>query len=358
MEVRKDSYSVGPSLTGQLDLGDAIYKNLAARQLVKAADYKLESQRQDAVLAAAQGYFELAKARSSVEVAQEAVNISTNYSGQVQQAVEAGIGFRGDLLRVQVQTERNRIILRQAQEQQRIAAARLAQTLHLDVRVELVPATEELAPLSLVDADSTIDALVVRAVDARPELKESRALIRASQDAKRGAVYGPLVPTLGAQAFGGGLGGSKNGTPGTFGESEDYQFTLGWRIGPGGLFDQGRIHTSEARLRIVQLGEQKLLDEITREVVEGATRVRSQADQIATNQRAIQAASETLRLTQQRKEFGVGAVLETIQAEQDLTRARLDYLNAVAEQNKAQYGLSKAIGGFSDPKAPDRGNNN
>src|SRR3954470_15899098 len=46
MEVRKDSYSVGPSLTGQLDLGDAIYKNLAARQLVKAADYKLESQRQ------------------------------------------------------------------------------------------------------------------------------------------------------------------------------------------------------------------------------------------------------------------------------------------------------------------------
>ena len=37
-------------------------------------------------------------------------------------------------------------------------------------------------------------------------------------------------------------------------------------------------------------------------------------------------------------------VLETIQAEQDLTRARLDYLKAVAESNKAQYTLSKAIG--------------
>jgi hypothetical protein len=37
-------------------------------------------------------------------------------------------------------------------------------------------------------------------------------------------------------------------------------------------------------------------------------------------------------------------VLETIQAEQDLTRARLDYLRAVAEFNKGQYTLKKATG--------------
>jgi signal transduction histidine kinase len=38
-----------------LDLGDAIYKNLASRQLVKAAEFGLESQRQDSILAAALG---------------------------------------------------------------------------------------------------------------------------------------------------------------------------------------------------------------------------------------------------------------------------------------------------------------
>ena len=31
-----------------------------------------------------------------------------------------------------------------------------------------------------------------------------------------------------------------------------------------------------------------------------------------------------------------------MQAEQDLTRARLDYVGAVAEHNKAQYGLQRA----------------
>jgi outer membrane protein TolC len=85
---------------------------------------------------------------------------------------------------------------------------------------------------------------------------------------------------------------------------------------------------------------------VTRQVIEAHTRVQSLQDQIATAQRAIQAAEETLRLSQQRKEFAVGAVLETIQAEQELTRTRLDLLTAVAEQNKAQYSLSKAIGGL------------
>jgi len=67
-------------------------------------------------------------------------------------------------------------------------------------------------------------------------------------------------------------------------------------------------------------------------------------DQLATAQRAVGAAEEALRLAQQRKEFAVGIVLEYIQAEQDLTRARLGHLKAATEFNKAQYTLSKAIG--------------
>ena len=348
LDVHKESYTVGPSLSGQLDLGDAIYKNLAARQLVKASDYALEGQRQDALLAAAQGYFDLLKARSSVEVAGEAVSISTNYSGQVEQAVGAGIAFKGDLLRVQVQTERNLLTQRQAQEEQRLAAARLAQTLHLDPAVELAPRENDVVPLSLFHSNASVDSLVGQAIAFRPELKSSRAFVQAARSARQGAVYGPLVPSVGAQVFAGGLGGGQDNGPGTFGESEDYLLTLGWRIGPGGLFDQGRIHASASRLELARLGEKKLLDEIARQVVEALTRVHSLNDQIATAQRAVGAAQETLKLTQQRKEFGVGAVLETIQAEQDLTRARLDLLSGIAEQNKAQYALSKAVGGIAE----------
>jgi outer membrane protein TolC len=354
VEVHKDSYQVGPSLSSRLDLGDAIYKSLASRQLVKAADFALAAQSQDAILAAAEEYFELARAHGAVDVAKEAVGISSNYAAQVQEAVGAGIAFKGDLLRVQVQTERNRLTARQAQEQQRIAGARLAQTLRLDPIVELISSGSGIAPVSLVDTNATLDSLLAQALRSRPELRQSRAYVEASQKAKQGATYGPLIPFLGAEVFAGGLGGGKNGTSGTFGESEDYQFSVGWRIGPGGLFDQGRIHATEARLKIAELNEKKLMDELSRQVIEALTRVQSQADQMSIARRAIQAADETLRLTRERKQFGVGVVLEAIQAEQDLTRARLDYLNAVAEFNKAQFGLNKAIGKIGADKLAGR----
>ena len=49
-------------------------------------------------------------------------------------------------------------------------------------------------------------------------------------------------------------------------------------------------------------------------------------------------------MARQRKEFAVGMVLETVQAEQDLTRARRDYLKTVAEYDQAQYALCKIVG--------------
>jgi outer membrane protein TolC len=45
----------------------------------------------------------------------------------------------------------------------------------------------------------------------------------------------------------------------------------------------------------------------------------------------------------------VGVVLEDLQAQQDLTQARSEYLTALAEYNKAQYGLAKAVGGPPEP---------
>src|SRR2546430_1310847 len=194
------SYTVGGAVMAQVDLGDAIYKSLAAKQLVKAADHALDAQRQDASLAAAQGYFELAFAQASVDVATEAVRISSDYETQVERAVEAGIAFKGDQLRVRVQTQRDQLALRQAAELQRVVAARLAQTLHLDPVVELAASDARLVPLSLVTTNRTLDALVREAHVSRPELRQIHSLVAAANDANNGAVYGPLVPSLGAQA--------------------------------------------------------------------------------------------------------------------------------------------------------------
>jgi outer membrane protein TolC len=342
-DTNKQSYTVGGTITAQVYVGDALYKRLAAVQLFKAADHELESQRQEATTSAAQGYFELAKAKGLMGVLQEALKISQDYQKQVHEAVGAGVAFKGDELRVQTQTERTQISLRQASEQQRVAAARLAQVLHLDPKTDLTVEESDLVPLALFKGDS-LDSLVQQALRARPELKYSEALVAAARETKNGAIYGPLIPTVGAQAFGGGLGGGPDGSTGNFGSSEDYYVGVGWKIGPGGLFDFSRVNSSKARWEASKLIGQKLKDQVIEQVVESYTRVQSMRDQIEGTRHNLATASETLRLTRERKEFGVGVVLEDIQAQQELTRARSDYINAVAEFNKAQYGLARAVG--------------
>src|SRR6266487_3853070 len=122
------------------------------------------------------------------------------------------------------------------------------------------------------------------------------ARVSAAQDSKNGAVYGPLIPSLTAQAFVGGLGGGQDHSTGNFGESEDYFVGLTWRIGPGGLFDSGRVHGSKARLETARLSGEKLRDEIIRQVVESHTRAQSLLDQLVTTKQNLATASETLHL--------------------------------------------------------------
>jgi outer membrane protein TolC len=350
IDADKSSYSVGPTVAAQVDVGDAIFKSLSARQLVKAAEFGAEAQRQESLLAGAQGYFELARAQAAVAVAMETVRMATNLAGQVERAMGAGLALRADWLRAQVQAERQRLVLEQAVEQRRVASARLGQTLRLDPGVDLEAQAADLVPLQLVDTNVAVAVLLARAAAARPEVREAQARVEAARQARQGARYGPLVPTVGGQAFVGGLGGGRDEDPNTFGDSEDYQVTLGWRIGPGGLLDRSRVQGAESRLKLAQLGGEKVGDEIARQVVEAQARMLSQGGQLEIARRAAAAAEETLRLTQGRKEFGVGAVLEDIQAEQEYARARLDYLRSVSEFNQAQYALRRALGEEGPPR--------
>jgi len=71
IDVNKYSYAPGATLGAQVDIGDAYYKHLAAKQLVKAAEHGLEQQRQETVLAAAEAYFELTVAQAAAAIAGE-----------------------------------------------------------------------------------------------------------------------------------------------------------------------------------------------------------------------------------------------------------------------------------------------
>ena len=343
-EVHKQNYALGGTVVAETDVGDAIFKSLEANQLTKAARHGLDAQQQETILAAALGYFNLAAAHEAVGVAREALRASTDYAAEIDRAVSAGIAFKGDALRVKVQQQRDEMTLRRAEENMRLASVKLVQILHLAPTVELRPRDASVVPLSIVSTKEPLGDLVSQALAARPETQQSAAFLSAARHAKNGAIYGPLIPTVGGQAFFGGLGGGKDSETGHFGESEDYVALLTWRVGPGGLFDFGSIHARQARLRGAALSADKVIDQVANEVITSQTHNQSLADQIATAKHSLSDAEEALRLGQERKEFGVGAVLETILAQQELSRVRNDYLNLVTDYNKTQYALLRALG--------------
>jgi outer membrane protein TolC len=349
LDVSKHSDTTGAYLTAQIPVGDAIFSALQAHQLVAANDAGATAQERDSALAAAQQYFDLVRARALVGVMGDALSISQSYELQLNEAVRIGIAFKGDAFRVQTQTQRLQLDLTRARQQQRLSAARLVQTLHLEPLLELIPAEREPAPLALADLSKSPKELIRTALENRPELARSTALIGAAEQSRRGAIYGPLIPTIGGQAFAGEFDGGGDVrvnaiTANGGGPRQDYAVGLSWRIGPGGLFDWGRIRASGARLTAAQLSDEKLRDQISREVVDAYTQVQSLFEQLRVARLNLSSAEETLRLTRHRKELGVGVVLEDIQAQQELLKARTDYVGIVSQLNQEQYGLMRSVG--------------
>jgi outer membrane protein TolC len=351
IEADRVAWSYGPTLSLQVDTGDALFKTLAVRQQTRAAFFAEESQRQESLLLAATAFFDLLHAKAATTVAAAASQISADYLKQVETAVTAGIAFRGEELRVRVQHERDQLALRQSQESAQIASARLVQILHLQPGTTL-DSRSPLLPIDFVSKDLSLEKLLAEAGAQRPEAKLSDAQIAAAQHARSAALYGPLFPTVSGLAGIGVLGGNVQGERSRSGESSDYQIGVGWKIGPGGLFDFSRSDAAAARLALSQLSAEKVRDEIGRQVTEGWARTRSLSDQIQIAHRAVEAARQTLDLTRDRREFAVGNVLEVIVSAQELSRARLEWIRLVAEHNKAQFLLNRAVGGTADFSSP------
>ena len=345
VDVDKHSYTAGLALTAQLDLGDAIYRKLSAQQVHRAAEQSVGAQERDSTLSAATAYLELVRARAHADVVRESVAISRAYQDEVRRAVEIGLAGKGDELRVQVQTQRYEIELRRAVEQGRSASSRLAEVLHLDPATPLTPADAAPVPLTLVAADAT-----PRVSGGPGHRVPPRAAAESGPPGGRGEDAGRRQ--LRSARADHRLPGLR-GRPGRRPEWKGGHLR---RIGrlrgrhrlahrPGRPPRQ-RAGSTRRRPASRPHGSTKCARTTAScgRSADAFERAHSLADQIAAARGNLETASRALDLSQARKQFGVGAVLEVIQAQRDLTQARADYVDALAESGKAQYALAWATG--------------
>ena len=341
--ARKQQYSVGPTILVDWSPGDIYYSALAAKQKALAAEHLAEKSRRDIIQQAVNRYFDLLSAEAALAIIEDDLRLTQDYEKQLEGAVAAGTAIRADLLRVKTQVSRARLAIRQGQEKRDLGAAALAETLRLPPETELRPAKADLVPVRL-NGSTGVATLISQAAQHRPEMKAAGAAIEYAGLESDRARIAPMIPNVQGGYTIGGPGGGYGSQTGNFGRQQDFFFGLGWKIGPGGLFDKERQNIANARARATDLQTSQIKAAIGREVVEAAAKSQSAHDQIAINDEAVTAAEEMAKLAKERQASQLGVVLEYLLAREELTRARQSRVQAVTEFNKAQHELKRAVG--------------
>ena len=342
-DASKQQYTVGPAIMIDWAPGEIYYAALAAKQKALAAEQLAEKSRRDIVTQATGRYFDLLGSEASVAIIEDDLRLTQDYEKQLGGAVDAGTAFRADLLRVKTQVSRAKLAIRKEQEKRDLAAAALAETLRLPPQTELRPAKADLVPVRL-HGRTGVATLLSQAAQNRPEMKAAAAVTTAAELEKERARVAPMIPNVQAGYSFGGLGGGFNGQMGSFDDTQDMYIGLGWKIGPGGLFDRQRQVIAGAREEATQLQAGQIKAAIGREVVEASAKAQSAHDQIAINDEAVSAAEEMVKLAKERQASQLGVVLEYLLAREELTRARQSRVQAVTDFNKAQHELKRAVG--------------
>ena len=343
-DVSKQQYTVGPNLMIDWSPGDMYYAALAAKQRALAAEQLAEKARRDIVMQATGRYYDLLAAEASLAIIEDDLRLTQDYEKQIGGAVDAGTAFRADLLRVKTQVSREKLAIRQHQEKRDLAAAGLSETLRLPADSELRPAKADLVPVRLLDRKLGVATLISQATQHRPEMKAAGAVNQAAVLETGRARVAPMIPNVQAGYSFGGLGGGFNGDFGNFDDTQNMYIGLGWKIGPGGLFDKQRQIIAGAQEEATKLQAGQIKAAIGREVVEAAAKAQSAHDQIDINDEAVAAAQEMVKLAKERQASQLGVVLEYLLAREELTRARQSRVEAVAAFNKAQHELKRAVG--------------
>ena len=292
-------------------------------------------------LDASLAYYDLLRETLKVRVAEQSVEVAEQLAAEFDAAVQAGRGFKGDVLRARIRQSDSRISRERALDGARQASSRLASVLRLPLDIELVPAELDPAKLDLVPAEGVEAEWIARAFAARPELRAAEAEIAASGHEEDAATYGPLVPELSASAVGGSFGP-------VFSESDDildYGVALGWRIGPGGLFDPGRKDLAASRRSSAEIQLERARQRVADEVRSAFAALRSRQLQVGIAEQEVKDAEEGLALNRERQGAGMGLPLEYLEAEVSLARARQDLYVALTEHNQAQLRLVIQAGG-------------
>ena len=341
-DVDKQSTTIGPAAEITLDFGDALFEAPAEKRRARAALAAAGSAERDAALEVVEAYTALQGARDRIGIAEAfaaharaALDLETSRQRQ-------GTGLEADVARARANLAEAEQGVVEARSEMRLASAALVRVLHLDPAVSLGPAEEELSLEERVPLDTPLPALLESAYASRPEIAGARARLAAAEAEREGTRIGPLLPRLRFDASYDAFGPN----PGDFKDREIYRAAVEWDL-DAALFPAR--DEADARVREAKYAFASLRDRLAEEVVSGLERARAARERLGAADARVAASEEALRLADARRRGGAALLIEVLDAQAALTRARTDRLEATLEFNRSQARLAHAVGALGPP---------
>ncbi len=308
----------------------------AAEEQVRFEELDVEQQSEEIRLNVTTNYYDLQQAGQQVRIAESAVRNAEASLRDAQALERAGVGTRFDVLQSQVNLANAQQDLTEAISQQRIQSSRLAALLSVPASISISAADAvKIAGLW----NQTLEDSIVLAFQNRPELQQFLAQRNISEQRRRLALsqLGPQVSLVASYEL-------LDVYDDSFGVTDGLSIGLQANLN---LFDGGAARARAAQertnIRIAETQFAQQRNQIRFEVEQAFSNLQSNLENVQTSNAALDQAREALRLARLRFQAGVGTQTDVINAENALTRAEGNRVEAILNYNRALANLQRSV---------------
>lgn len=357
----KGTFMAGAGPSAVFAVADAIFQPLASQQVMRARQSDFQAVKNDTFLSVAEAYLTVQQARGELAGALDA---ATKAEELVRRTAKLVKGLIAPLEETRAKTElaRRRLAVLRAREHWRLASADLVRILRLEPTVLLEPQEPPHLQLTLVETKQAPDELIPVALTNRPELASQQATVQATLQRLKAERLRPLIPSLllrgtatnpAGTLAGGVFGGGRNDRVGDFSARGDFDVQILWEFQNLGFGNKARVKEKRAENQAAILDLFRLQDRIAAEVVQSHAQVQSAAARIAEAENEVKDAVDSVTKHfegfEQTQKVGNVLILlirpqEVVAAVQALSQAYNDYYGAVADYDRAQFRLFRALG--------------
>jgi outer membrane protein TolC len=350
----------GGGLTQFVNLTDAIFQPLVARQVLNSRHWDVQTSKNDVLLQTSNAYFSVHQARGTYAGNLYTVELGRDLVGRIEH-------LSSELV-AKVEVDRIRNVVAELEQQAasarqewRVQSANLTEVLRLDPRAVVEPLEHDHAQVTLIDPGRPLDDLMPIALHNRPEIASRAALVQAAEAALRREKNRPLLPNVilsGFQSPGqviqGGFFtlGPNSALNQTVGRG-DVSIQLAWQLESLGIGNLARIKAQRGQESRAIVDLRRTQDRVAAEVNRSLAHLQAASARVLQADRALRTGIITfnghLEGLGQTRRFGNILTLtyrpqEAVYSLVLLNVAFGEYFATVADYNRAQFELFRALG--------------